>query len=108
MDLGELVALIESARRAAARSVNAVMTATYFVVGRAIVEHEQKGAKGAAYGEQLLELLSLDVPVAFHEGESVEERLAAMTRLCRAAWLATGRPLPPSGRAERSSRNARV
>ena len=46
---------------------------------------------------------SLDVPVAFHDGESVEERLTAMTRLCRAAWLATGRPLPPSGRAERSS-----
>lgn len=40
--LGELVALIESARRAAARSVNAIMTATYFVVGRAIVEHEQR------------------------------------------------------------------
>ena len=45
----------------------------------------------------------LDVPAAYHEGESVEERLTAMTRLCRAAWLATGRPLPPSGRAERSS-----
>ncbi len=41
--LGELVALIESTRRAAARSVNAVMTTTYFLVGRAIVEHEQKG-----------------------------------------------------------------
>jgi len=44
----------------------------------------------------------LDAPVAFHEGEAAEERLTAMTRLCRAAWLATGRPLPPSGRDHRS------
>jgi hypothetical protein len=46
---------------------------------------------------------SLDEAVAFHEHESVEERLTAMTRLCRAAWLATGQPLPPSGRAQRAS-----
>ena len=39
--LGDLVDLIESARRAAARSVNSLMTATYFLVGRAIVELEQ-------------------------------------------------------------------
>jgi hypothetical protein len=50
-----MVSLIESARRAAARSVNAVMTATYFLVGRAVVEFEQKGAERAAYGAQLLE-----------------------------------------------------
>jgi hypothetical protein len=46
---------------------------------------------------------SLDAPVAFHEDEPVEQRLTAMTRLCRAAWLATGRPLPPSGREQRAS-----
>lgn len=46
---------------------------------------------------------SLDAPVAFHRGDPVEERLTAMTRLCRAAWLATGRSLPPSGRGQRAS-----
>lgn len=46
---------------------------------------------------------SFDVPISYHDDESVEERLTAMTRLCRAAWLVTGRPLPPSGRAERAS-----
>lgn len=40
---------------------------------------------------------------AFHVDDSVEERLSAMTRRCRAAWLATGRPLPPSGRSHRAS-----
>lgn len=68
--LGELVALIESARRAAARSVNAVMTATYFLVGRAIVEHEQKGDVRAAYGEQLLERLGTDMTARFGRGFS--------------------------------------
>ena len=52
--LGDLVALIESSRRAAARAVNAAMTASYFLVGRAIVEHEQRGATRAEYGEKLL------------------------------------------------------
>lgn len=59
--LGDLVALIDSARRAAARSVHAVMTATYFLVGRTIVEHEQRGARRAAYGDQLLERLGADL-----------------------------------------------
>ena len=36
--------MIEEARRVAARSVNAVMTATYWLVGRRIVEQEQQGA----------------------------------------------------------------
>ncbi|MBX3206176.1 MAG: hypothetical protein KF764_13985 [Labilithrix sp.] len=56
-----------------------------------------------ARGMTVERIESLDATVAYHDGESVEERLTAMTRLCRAAWLATGRPLPPSGRAERAS-----
>jgi predicted nuclease of restriction endonuclease-like (RecB) superfamily len=68
--LGDLVELIESARHAAARSVNAVMTATYFLVGRAIVEHEQKGGARAAYGEELLERLGADLSARFGRGFS--------------------------------------
>jgi predicted nuclease of restriction endonuclease-like (RecB) superfamily len=68
--LGELMSLIESARRAAARSVNAVMTATYFLVGRAVVEQEQHGAKRAAYGEELLERLGSDLSARFGRGFS--------------------------------------
>jgi uncharacterized membrane protein YedE/YeeE len=48
------------------------LTASDFVVGRAIVEHEQKGAKRAAYGEQLLELLSVDLSTRFGRGFSQE------------------------------------
>ena len=41
--LGGVVELLEAARRAAARAVNAVMTATYWEIGRRIVEFEQGG-----------------------------------------------------------------
>ncbi|HEX5241715.1 MAG TPA: hypothetical protein VFW23_00530 [Tepidisphaeraceae bacterium] len=45
--LAEVVELLESARRASARAVNAVMTAAYWQVGRRIVESEQGGASRA-------------------------------------------------------------
>ena len=52
--LSDVVHLIESARSTAARSVNAVMTATYWAIGRNIVEEEQRGATRAGYGEELV------------------------------------------------------
>ena len=36
--VSELIDLVEGARRVSARSVNAVMTATYWEIGRRIVE----------------------------------------------------------------------
>jgi hypothetical protein len=38
-----IVALVQGARHAAARSVNALMTSTYWEIGRRIVEAEQQG-----------------------------------------------------------------
>ena len=46
-----LVELLESARRAAARSVNAVITATHWEIGRRVIEYEQGGSERAGYGE---------------------------------------------------------
>ena len=66
-------------------------------------DRRERAKARRARGMTIERIESLDAPVAFHEGESAEERLTAMTRLCRAAWLATGRPLPPSGRAQRAS-----
>ncbi len=43
----DLVALVESARDAAARRVNALMSAVYWEIGRRIVETEQQGAERA-------------------------------------------------------------
>jgi len=45
----------------AARSVNAIMTATYWLIGRRMVEGEQKGKCRAGYGLALLARLSEDL-----------------------------------------------
>lgn len=56
-----LVDLVERARVGAVRSVNTILTSTYWLIGRRIVEHEQSGAKRAEYGEELLKKLSRDL-----------------------------------------------
>ena len=66
----DIVALLEAARRTAARSVNAVMTATYWAVARRIVEGEQGGQERAAYGEALIVRLSADLAARFGRGFS--------------------------------------
>jgi predicted nuclease of restriction endonuclease-like (RecB) superfamily len=52
--------LLEDSRHVAARSVNAIMTATYWEIGRRIVEHEQRGKARAEYGDVLLKKLGAD------------------------------------------------
>lgn len=70
--LTEVVALLESARRTSARAVNAVMTATYWEIGRRIVESEQGGQKRAQYSGELLKRLSADLTARFKRGFSVD------------------------------------
>jgi hypothetical protein len=82
--LASVVSLLESARRASARAVNAVMTATYWQIGRSIVEHEQGGADRASYGERLLAQLSADLTSRFGRGFS-RQNLQNM-RLFYLAW----------------------
>ena len=68
--LSELVDVLEWSRRAAARSVNALMTATYWAIGRRIVEFEQGGKERAGYGEALIQRLSEDLTAKFGRGFS--------------------------------------
>lgn len=60
--------VLEAARRTSARAVNALMTATYWEIGRRIVEFEQKGSDRADYGEELLVRLSRDLTAKFGRG----------------------------------------
>lgn len=69
---GDIVALLEAARRAAARSVNALMTASYWEIGRRIVEFEQGGKDRAEYGKALLKRLSADLATRFGRGFGVD------------------------------------
>ena len=63
--LSGMVSLIEEARRGSARTVNAIITATYWEMGRRIVENEQSGRRRAGYGEALLKKLSADLTSKF-------------------------------------------
>lgn len=53
--------LLDVARRTAARRVNSILTATYWEIGRRIVEHELSGQHRADYGEQIIDLLAADL-----------------------------------------------
>jgi predicted nuclease of restriction endonuclease-like (RecB) superfamily len=66
----DIIELLESARRAVARSINAVMTAAYWEIGRRIAEFEQGGAARAAYGDALIERLAKDLTRRFGRGFS--------------------------------------
>lgn len=68
--LASVVKLLEQSRRLAARSVNALMTATYWEIGRRIVEVEQQGEERAEYGEEILKRLSKDLTDKFGRGFS--------------------------------------
>jgi predicted nuclease of restriction endonuclease-like (RecB) superfamily len=82
--LADVVRIIEVSRGAAARSVNAVMTATYWGIGRRIVEHEQHGSHRAAYGAELLKRLASDLTARLGRGFS--ERNLEQMRLFFLAW----------------------
>ena len=47
--IGGIAELLEAARRNAARAVNALMTATYWEIGRRIVEFEGASSIAAGY-----------------------------------------------------------
>ena len=66
--VGGIADMLEAARRASARAVNAFMTATYWEIGRRIVEHEQQGKERADYGDALIERLSIDLSARFTRG----------------------------------------
>ena len=68
--LADIVNILDLARRSAARSVNAVMTATYWMIGYRIVELEQRGSRKADYGKALIRRMSKDLIAKFGRGFS--------------------------------------
>jgi hypothetical protein len=79
-----IIALLEAARATAVRSINALMTATYWEIGRRIVEFEQGGTQRAAYGGALIDRLSEDLTRRFGKGFS-RQNLGQMRAFYR-AW----------------------
>ena len=81
--LKDIVELLESARKAAARSINSIMTAVYWYIGRRIVEQEQGGKERAEYGMNLIARLSVDLSDRFGRGFS-SDNLESMRIFYRA------------------------
>ena len=66
----EVRSLIQSARWGVASVVDTFQVLTNFEIGRRIVEHEQKGEQRAAYGAELLKVLSARLTEEFGRGFS--------------------------------------
>jgi predicted nuclease of restriction endonuclease-like (RecB) superfamily len=89
--------LLENARRASARTLNALLTATYWEIGHRIVEFEQRGKSRAEYGQVLLGRLSEDLTQQYGRGFS--ERNLLLMRQFYISW-----PIPQTLSAESSNR----
>lgn len=87
----EICSLLEHARKSAGRAVNAILTASYWEIGRRIVEFEQKGKTRAEYGSALLINLSEDLTQKFGRGFS--ERNLQQMRMFYTLWQ---KPQTPS------------
>ena len=61
---------LENGRAKAVAAVNSAVVATYWEIGRDIVEFEQAGSVKAEYGTELLKRLSRDLTVAYGKGFS--------------------------------------
>jgi predicted nuclease of restriction endonuclease-like (RecB) superfamily len=82
--LSDVSALLDAGRQAAARVVNVVLTATYWEVGRRIVEFEQGGKARAGYGEALLQRLAEDLSA--QHGRGFSERNLRQIRAFYLGW----------------------
>ena len=68
--VGGIASVIDEARRAATRSVNAAMTAAYWLIGRHILEFEQGGRDRGEYGRGVVERLASDLSARYGRGFS--------------------------------------
>lgn len=82
----DVVGIADAARSSVARSVNAAMTAAYWLIGQFIVKFEPAGEKRAEYGAVLIGRLSLDLTQRFGRGFSSQDiqnmRLFYPARAC--------------------------
>ena len=93
---GDVSRIVDAARQSAARSVNAVMTAAYWMIGQHIVEFEQSGEQRADYGEEIVERLATDLSTHYGRGFSI--RNVWNMKAFYLAW-----PIPQTASAESES-----
>lgn len=79
--LSGVAEVLEAARKTSVRATNAIMTATYWEIGRRIMEFDQRGKGRAGYGEELIAQLSVDLTSRFGRGFGVVN-LSQMRKFC--------------------------
>lgn len=104
--------LIQSARRSVASVVDTFQVMTNFEIGRRIVEHEQKGAKRAAYGAELLKELSGRLTEEFGRGFSVTNlklmRQFFTENKLRIGQMASDQLSPPSSKGQSATGQSEI
>ncbi|NOR44342.1 MAG: DUF1016 family protein, partial [Candidatus Delongbacteria bacterium] len=68
--VADVKGILEQARNNAYRAINSAMVQAYWLVGKRIVEEEQKGKERAEYGKQIIKTLSKELTSKFGKGFS--------------------------------------
>ncbi len=76
-----VASILDDVRSRVVRSVNHAMVTAYWLIGREIVEEEQKGEKRAGYGRALIEELSKRLTKCYGRGYSANQPMGFPTVL---------------------------
>src|SRR5690606_31422865 len=68
--IADVIAIIEEGRRKAYHAVNTSMVEAYWLTGKRIIEEEQNGQERAAYGKEVVKMLSQQLTASFGRGFS--------------------------------------
>lgn len=68
--INDIKAIINEGRKSAYGAVSAVMTETYWSIGKRIIEQEQEGKERAEYGKHLIDMLSEELTKEYGTGYS--------------------------------------
>jgi hypothetical protein len=103
-----IVDLLDQARRHSARTVNSIMTATYWEIGRRIAQRQSEIR--ADYGERVVADLSIQLTARFGNGFSKRnlEQMRLFHRLWPIAQTASAQLAQPSTRSSRNRKTQTV
>jgi len=94
--------ILDSARSTAARSVNTTQVVANWLIGREIVEEEQKGKRRAEYGKKLIESLAVSIAKDYGAGYSVQSLFYMKQFYLSYPELCSGAPILHAVRGESS------
>ena len=79
--------ILESARGSAARTVNTTEVVVNWLIGREIVEEEQKGLRRAGYGERLIRDLAMRLTFEYGSGYNLANLKFFRKFLLGISWI---------------------